>query len=239
MELRDLVNKCGRPLKTQPAGVIVNREKPAVWYDPTRAPVLQINAPEIVISPNYPTGCTLRFPRVQCVRPDRDHTNCTSIQELEKLRHQGEGKLFGGLHLVHEDEEDVESSRKRPRPSERPQLSARYTQADYSLERIDTFHMKGRIVVVEPCLDVAVKRRLERAVIRHGGTVEQNVRPGITSCYVQSEGKLRAKNVVHQGLVDVVKSSWLLDCEVRVPVSFRTSDAESEPLFLRFLFLRQ
>jgi hypothetical protein len=69
-------------------------------------------------------------------------------------------------------------------------------------------------VVVEPCLDVELKRRLERTVVRHGGTVEQNVRPGVTSCYVQSEAKLRAKTVVNQGIVDVVKSSWLLDCEV-------------------------
>ena len=212
MELKDLVTKCGRPLKNQPASVVVSREKPTIWYEPTVAPVLQLNAADIVDSATYPAGCTLRFPRVQCLRPDRDHSNCTSIQELQKLRHHGEGKLYGGLHLVHED--DAESPRKRPRPTERPQLSARYTQVDYSLERIDTFHLKGRIVVVEPSLDVELKRRLERAVVRHGGSVEQNVRPGATSCYVQSEGKLRAKNVVNQGLVDVVRSSWLLDCEV-------------------------
>lgn len=221
MELKDLVTKCGRPLKNQPPGVVVNREKPTVWYDPATAPVLQLKAAEIVISPTYPTGCTLRFPRVQCARPDRDHTNCTSIQELEKLRHQGEGKLFGGLHLVHDETQGEEgvSPRKRPRLSERPRLGAAYTQADYSLERVETHHLKGRIVVVEPSLDVELKRRLERAVVRHGGTVEQNVRPGVTSCYVQSEGKLRAKNVVNQGVVDVVKSSWLLDCEVRYVVS--------------------
>jgi DNA ligase-4 len=230
MELKDLVSKCGRPLKQQPSGVVVGREKPVLWYNPSTAPVLQIKAAEIVASGIYPTGCTLRFPRVQCARPDRDHTSCTSVQEVQQLRNQSEGKLFGGLHLVHSPDEELATAPKRPRLAQRPQLSARYTQADYSLERIDTFHLKGRIVVVEPSLDVELKRRLERIVIKHGGTVEQNVRPGITSCYVQSEGKLRAKNVVSLGLVDVVKASWLLDCEVTVVVYAITSMLLLQPI---------
>ncbi len=138
-------------------------------------------------------------------------------QEVESMRSQGEGKLFGGFHLVHGPEEELDGTpRKRARPADqrRPQLSAIYTQADYSLERIDTFHLKGHIVVVEPCLDLELKQRLERVVVRHGGKVEQNVRPGATSCYVQTEGALRAKVVVSRGVVDVVKASWLLDCEV-------------------------
>jgi ATP-dependent DNA ligase len=87
MELKDVVGKCGRPLKKPAPGVEAGREKPAVWYDPATAPVLQVKAAEFVPSTIYPTGSTLRFPRVQCTRPDRDHTSCTSLQDraLEPL----------------------------------------------------------------------------------------------------------------------------------------------------------
>jgi hypothetical protein len=93
-----------------------------------------------------------KWPKIYRLRntANRDYTNCTSVQELEKLRHQSEGKLFGGLHLIHEDEEEEEgkvSPRKRPRLAERPQLGAAYTQADYSLERIDTFHLKAKLCI--------------------------------------------------------------------------------------------
>ena len=81
MELKDVVGKCGRALKSPAPGVITGREKPMVWYDPATAPILQVKAAEIVSSDSYPTKCTLRFPRVQCARPDRDHTSCTSLQD--------------------------------------------------------------------------------------------------------------------------------------------------------------
>jgi ATP-dependent DNA ligase len=99
MELKDVVGKCGRPLKKPAPGVEAGREKPAVWYDPAAAPVLQVKAAEFVPSTIYPTGCTLRFPRVQCTRPDRDHTSCTSLQDrvLEPFSLFGHPPFFIGF----------------------------------------------------------------------------------------------------------------------------------------------
>lgn len=210
-ELEELVNKCGKGSKSPSPDIECGREKPHIWFDPRRTPVLQVNAAEIIKSDSYAAGCTLRFPRVEAPRPDKNFTNCTTLQEMQRLREIGDGKLFGGVHLLNSD---VETPRKKIKMAHnKPTLGLAFRHQDYSNERIDTFHLKGKVVVVEPSRDVELKHKLERIVVKHGGTVEQNARPGRTFCYVQTAGTVKAHNVVEQGLVDVVKAAWLLDCE--------------------------
>merc|ERR1719369_1743959 len=85
MELEDLVMKC-KEESVKPEHVKVGREAPEVWFDPKHSPVLQVKAAEIVPSDQYAAGCTLRFPRVEIVRVDRDSSNCTTMEEVNKFR---------------------------------------------------------------------------------------------------------------------------------------------------------
>ena len=207
-ELADLVTECGRSDKTPDADIVVGKEKPDVWYDPRKTPVLQVNAAEIIYSKSFTSGCTLRFPRVESIRKDKDFTNCTTVEELERLKEIGDGKLFGKLK-----DGDSATPRKRLKVDTGPVLGAAFRHKDYSNEKIETFNLKGKVLVVEPGKDVALKHRLERIVVKHGGKVEQNARKDRTSCYVQTAGTVKAKNIIQQGVIDVVKYSWLLDCE--------------------------
>ena len=88
------------------------------------------------------------------------------------------------------------------------------------------------MIVVEPCSDVKIKQQLEKIIVKHGGTVEQNVRRGRTSIYVQTTGSLKAKNVVKQGIVDVVKSSWMLNFDQ----TFRKPIQETERCNEKLIF---
>ena len=54
---------------------------------------LQVKAAEIVASDVYKVGCTLRFPRVEKVRHDKSFTDAMTVEEMETLRKQAEGKL--------------------------------------------------------------------------------------------------------------------------------------------------
>ena len=45
------------------------------------------------------------------------------------------------------------------------------------------------------------------------GTVEQNARAGRTNIYIQTKGTIKANNIIKQGLIDVVKSDWLISCD--------------------------
>ena len=176
--------------------------------------MFQVNAAEIIASGAFAAGCTLRFPRMEMVRPDKDYTNCTTLVEMQQLRTMGQGKLFNNRKRP-ESSSPSSSPSKRARQAasrSRPMLGAAYRAQDYSTEIIETFELKGKIVVVEPSRDVALKHRLEKVVVKHGGTVEQNARRGRTSCYIQTAGTIKAHNVVKEGAIDVVKASWLQDC---------------------------
>ena len=61
----------------------------------------------------------------------------------------------------------------------------------------------------------------EAAVVKHGGKVEQNPSEGRTTCYVETGFKIKAKNVARSGKYDVVKSSWLVDCESEFRVAIQ------------------
>ena len=50
-----------------------------------------------------------------------------------------------------------------------------------------------------------------RFVTRHGGKVEQNYRAGVTSLYVETGMKIKARNMVAMQTVDVVAGKWALD----------------------------
>jgi len=208
-ELQDLVANCGRPLKAQPKDVVCEKQKADVWYQPRGSVVVQVKAAEIVNSDVYATGCTLRFPRVETQRSDRDWSNCMTLKEVKTARERCEGKLFGDVHLV--DEGDDGPSPKKRAKIATASLGQIYRQQDLTGEKVTGDWLKGKVVVVEPA-NASLKPKLEKIVVRLGGKVEQNVKAGHTDYYIETGMTLRAKNVVKQGRVDVVKSSWLLDC---------------------------
>ena len=210
-ELAELVSQCGEPLR-QPHPDVVGtpKETPDIWYEPRKAPVLQVNAAEIIYSKSFASGCTLRFPRVESVRKDKDYTNCTTVEEMKRLKEIRDGKLSGSTHLK---DADAATPRKRVKLSG-PSLGKAFIHQDYSLEKIETHNLKGKTIVVEPSKDVALKHRLERIAVKHGAKIEENVsRKRKPFCYVQTAGTVKAKNVIQQGAIDVIKHSWLLDCE--------------------------
>ena len=90
--------------------------------------------------------------------------------------------------------------------------------------RVDTHRLKDQVVVVEPA-DEKLKAELEKEVgqgpgfadkhfsltlyfqvARHGGTVEQNVRPGITTIYVHTGMTLKGRLVAQRGQVGIFVS---------------------------------
>jgi len=157
---------------------------------------LQVKAAEIVNSDVYAVGCTLRFPRVETARVDKDWSNCMTVQEVAAARQRCEGKLFGDVHLV--DEGDGPSPRKRAKV-----VTASLGQVyrhQLTGEKVTGDWLRGK---VEPA-SVELKNKIEKIVVRLGGKVEQNVKVGHTDYYVETGMTLRAKNVVKQGKVDVV-----------------------------------
>ena len=59
--------------------------------------IIQIRAAEIVSSDKYKCGCTLRFPRVEKVREDKEWYDCMTVDELEQLKMVSEA-MWTNLH---------------------------------------------------------------------------------------------------------------------------------------------
>ncbi len=157
-----------------------------------------------------------------------------TVEELETLRKQAEGKLTN-RHLVMDDDDDddfwvggngdsdevdengepVRKRRKKRAVTSRTKVAhvpSKYRGIATGNIMVETHDLKDKVIVVEPA-NSKLKSRLEAVVAKHGGKIEQNTTEGRTFCYVETGYKLKAKNVAKSGKFDVVRSGWLVDCE--------------------------
>jgi len=110
------------------------KEKPDLWIEPWKSQIVQIKAAEIVASDKYKSGCTLRFPRVEKVRDDKDWFDCMTVDELEQLKMMASGRL---THQHMDDDMDLMPAAKRRKGAstrvERPRgVASQFRQTDVS-----------------------------------------------------------------------------------------------------------
>ena len=201
--------------------VLYGKEKPDILYDPRKAPVMQVKAEKIITSETYATKFSLRFPRVEMLRPDKDSTCCTSIEEIQKIIQESGGKLATPMDL----DLGNEQSRKRKRTANnRKKIGVAeiyQQQKGLEFEKVDSLCLKDKIVVVEP-VNKAKKQKIERLVVKHGGKVEQNIKVGRSDIYVETGMKVKFKGIFDRKEADIVVSSWLLsqedETQIRMPL---------------------
>ncbi|XP_040579752.1 DNA ligase 4 [Lepeophtheirus salmonis] len=201
--------------KTLPNGIKYQNKaggRADVWIDPKKSVILQVKATEFIYSDLYATGVSLRFPRVETVRHDKSWNDCMTLSEMSSLQELGDGKLNVGRYVESEHEEKNE----QPLPRKRAKRTAKVYSSLQGPEKTDviiqTLDLKDKVIVVEPA-NTKLKKELEEIVIKYGGNVEQNVSENQTYAYVETGLKIRAKGIIKSGKYDVVKSSWLLDCD--------------------------
>eukprot|EP00731_Ephydatia_muelleri_P033439 Em0029g45a len=188
------------------------KEKPDLWIDPQNSVIVQIRAAEIVVSDRYKCGCTLRFPRLEKVRTDKEWYDCMTVDELEQLKSMGSGRL-AYQHM--DGSEDQPATKRRKTTSsriEKPRgVASQFKQTDVSdVEKVSKMFEGKELCVINGPPGTS-KEDLERKIAEHGGTFVQNPGPK-TFCVVVHSLVVRAKNVIKTGLYDVVKADWLQQC---------------------------
>ncbi|XP_041473446.1 DNA ligase 4-like isoform X2 [Lytechinus variegatus] len=188
------------------------REKPELYVEPQNSFIVQIKATEINSSNVYKTGCTLRFPRLEKVRDDKDWHQCMTTEELENMRQQAEGKLTGRYANVDDDEIVTSKRRKVTARVERPvAVPSRFRAADTSNVKQTSEMLDGRELCIMNSPASHPKHELEKKVVECGGVVVQN--PGIdTYCVLADKVNLKVKNIFSAKIYDVVKTTWLIEC---------------------------
>lgn len=215
-ELYDLGLKLAKHWKVYnknnpPAAILCGTEKPEVYIEPRNSVILQVKAAEIVSSDMYKTNCTLRFPRIERIREDKEWHQCMTLTDLSQFRSRASGKLASRHLHIQEDQPEKKKRKFVAKPKKTIGVISHFKSQDLSAvaKEMDMFED------VEFCVingdDEHSKADLEKGVARCGGIVVQN--PGKdTYCVIAAVQNMRVKNLISSDQNDVVWAAWLLEC---------------------------
>ncbi|XP_026060113.1 DNA ligase 4 [Carassius auratus] len=215
-ELYDLGLKLAKHWKVYnrnnpPAAILCGTEKPEVYIEPRNSVIIQVRAAEIVSSEMYKTNCTLRFPRIERIREDKEWYQCMTLAELSQFRSRASGKLASRHLHIQEDQPEKKKHKFVAKPKKTIGVIDHFKSQDLSTvtKEMDMFED------VEFCVingnDEHSKAELEKVVARCGGIVVQN--PGKdTYCVIAAVQNMRVKNLISSDQHDVVWATWLLEC---------------------------
>lgn len=182
-----------------------------MYIEPCNSVIVQVKAAEIVPSDMYKTGCTLRFPRIEKIREDKEWHECTTLDDLEHLRGKAAGKL-ASKHLYVGDEEPQEKKRKAAPKAKKVIGIIEHLKAP-NLSNINK--VSNMFEDVEFCVmtgsDSHPKPDLESRIAEFGGYIVQNPGPD-TYCVIAGSENIRVRNIISSNKHDVVKPEWLLEC---------------------------
>lgn len=197
--------------KDPPRNILCGTEKPEVYIEPCNSVIVQVKAAEIVSSDMYKTDCTLRFPRIEKIREDKEWYECMTLDLLEQLRGKASGKL-ATKHLDFGHDEPQGKKRKAvPKVKKIIGVMDHFKAPDLSnVSRLSTIFEDVEFCVMtgtEKCS----KKELESKIAEFGGSVVQNPGPD-TYCIVVGTENIRVKNIISSNKHDVVRAEWLLQC---------------------------
>ncbi|XP_053419432.1 DNA ligase 4 isoform X2 [Nycticebus coucang] len=198
--------------KAPPSSILCGTEKPEVYIEPCNSVIVQVKAAEIVPSDMYKTGYTLRFPRIEKIRDDKEWHECMTVDDLQQLRGKASGKLASKHFFVGVDDEPQEKKRKAAPKIKKvigviehlkaPNLS-NINKVSNVFEEFEFCVMSGTASHPKP--------DLENKIAELGGYIVQN--PGSnTYCVIAGSENIRVRNIISSNEHDVVKPAWLLEC---------------------------
>ncbi|XP_063173881.1 DNA ligase 4 [Candoia aspera] len=197
--------------KVPPCNILCGVEKPQVFIEPCNSVIVQIKAAEIVSSDMYKTECTLRFPRIERIREDKEWYECMTLDLLEQLRSKASGKLATKHLDIGEDEPQEKKHKTVPKVKKIIGLMDHFKAPDLSkINKISSIFEDVEFCIMTGTQNYS-KYVLESKVAEYGGSIVQNPGP-VTYCVVAGTENVRVKNIISSNKYDVVRAEWLLQC---------------------------
>ncbi|XP_030636555.1 DNA ligase 4 [Chanos chanos] len=215
-ELYDLGLKLAKHWKVYrkndpPAAILCGTEKPEVYIEPRNSVIIQVKAAEIVSSDMYKTNCTLRFPRIERIREDKEWYQCMTLDELNQFRGKASGKLASRHFDIQQEQPDKKKRKLMAKPKKTVGIVDHFKSQDLSAIAKETNIFEDVEFCVMNGNDRCSKAELEKGVARLGGIVVQN--PGKdTYCVIAGVENTRVRNLIKSDQHDVVWATWLLEC---------------------------
>ncbi|XP_029460405.1 DNA ligase 4 [Rhinatrema bivittatum] len=193
-----------------PLSILCALEKPEVYIEPCNSVIVQVKAAEIVSSDVYKTGCTLRFPRIEKIREDKEWHECMTVKDLNELRARASGKL-ASRHVDVLNEPHEKKRKTVTKSSKVIDIIEHLKAPDLStVKKVSDIFEDLEFCVMSGTHDHS-KSELENKITGCGGLVVQN--PGQdTYCVVAGVENVRVRNIISSNKNDVVTVEWLLQC---------------------------
>ncbi|XP_077775144.1 DNA ligase 4 isoform X2 [Podarcis muralis] len=194
-----------------PFNILCGTEKPEVYIEPCNSVIVQIKAAEIVSSDMYKTDYTLRFPRIERIREDKEWHDCMTLDILEQLRGKACGKLATKHFDIDNDEPQGKKRKTVPKIKKKIGLIDHFKAPDLSnVNQISSIFEDVEFCVMTGTQNYS-KYQLESKIAEYGGSIVQN--PGLdTYCVIAGIENVRVKNIISSDKYDVVRAEWLLQC---------------------------
>lgn len=186
-------------------------EVPDCWIDPTESIVLEIKAAEIIPSKSFKTGYTLRFPRYERIRKDKDWQSSMSLDEFTTLRAE-----VKDLQLQKEVEIENFKIRKQVTAGKKRRLRLRGDSGINLANVVATsilfagkkFYIAADIMSPKRM----TKGEVEKLVKSFGASITQNSKGEDTIIIADREKLPAARAISRAGSADVVKPDWIFEC---------------------------
>jgi len=215
-ELRRRLKDSWRPFRQSPDYWPIWKpgagERPDYYIaDPSKSVVLEVKAAEIVPSDKFPSGLTLRFPKVQKIRYDKNWDQVMTYSELQNIV---ESFRRGFTEVPRPAERQVEEPRKRKRKISEPK-----GQVMPSFAETDTSKVTAVSRIFNNCVFYIAshtgydKQHLETLVVKNGGRRVQNYVSGTTHIIASDPSPIRVSNLIERYDLDIIHPEWLVESD--------------------------
>ncbi|KAI0497035.1 hypothetical protein KFK09_023363 [Dendrobium nobile] len=190
-----------------------SKERPDVWVEsPDKSVILSITSDiRTIKSEVFAAPYSLRFPRIQRVRYDKQWHECLDVESFRDLVQSSNGTTQrgvnqGALQLVNA------KPKRLSRKGEKKTISVitpQSIQSDISVVKKTLIfaNMMFYFVNVPPFSSVDYFHKL---VIENGGNFSMNLNDTVTHCIAAEKKGIKYQAAMHHG--DIILYSWVLDC---------------------------
>ncbi|XP_050487709.1 DNA ligase 4 isoform X2 [Bombus huntii] len=196
----------------RPENVVPPKVEPNLWIRPENSIILTIKASEMICSNNYPTGYSLRFPRVTSVRTDKPWYDVCTTDNLKLLIK--DTQPIQKLTKREIPYEDIEEACESKVCKTRKQRSIKYEEKSMKPNIYDNppVHLTRLFDDKEICVingvDELPKEQIEEILLQHRANVVQNPLKENYCIIVGNVKTVRASCIIQSKKYDVVTLDW-------------------------------
>ncbi|XP_076233598.1 DNA ligase 4 isoform X2 [Calliopsis andreniformis] len=189
---------------------VVSLDKPPLWVRPEESIIVTVRASEMTRSNDYPTGYSLRFPRVMRVRDDKPwYAVCTETELLSLIKDTRPIQKLTKREVDYDDIEDapepkVSRTKRRSINSTENVTSSIYDNPPIYISRL----LYGKEICVINGNDELPKEQIEQTLLQHRARVVQNPLKDNYCIILGNIRTARANNIIQSKMYDVVTVDW-------------------------------